>query len=171
MFTKNDIEKYFNAEKSESLLFIGIGIAAVVAALVFFFLVKTNFYKGVAVPLLLIGLLLGIVGFTVYQRSDSDRQRNVYAYDMNPRELKEKEVPRMEKVMQNFVVYRYAEIILAFAGIVLFLFFRNEENRLFWKGVGVGLAVMAVSALVADYFAEQRGAVYLNGLREFGKKA
>ena len=35
MFTKTDIEKYFNAEKNESLLFIILGIIAIVLALVF----------------------------------------------------------------------------------------------------------------------------------------
>ena len=35
MFTKADIEKYFNAEKAGSWIFISIGIAAVIAALVF----------------------------------------------------------------------------------------------------------------------------------------
>ena len=45
MFTKADIEKYFNAEKQESLLFMLIGVAGIIAAFVFFFFLKTNFYK------------------------------------------------------------------------------------------------------------------------------
>ena len=73
MFNKTDIEKYFNAEKSESFLFLLVAIAAILAAVSFFLFIKTNFYKGAAVPLLLIGLLLGVVGFTVYKRSDADR--------------------------------------------------------------------------------------------------
>ncbi len=90
MFTKADIEKYFNAEKAESLLFLGIGIAGIIVAVLFLFVLKTQFYKGAAVPLLLVGVVMGIVGYTVYTRSDGDRIRNVYAYDMNPGELKEK---------------------------------------------------------------------------------
>jgi ABC-type xylose transport system permease subunit len=112
MFTKTDIEKYFNAEKGESWVFIAIGIAGIIAAIIFFLFIKTNFYKGAAIPLVLVGLLLGIVGYNVYKRSDGDRTRNVYAYDMNPGELKEKELPRMETVMKNFVMYRYTEIVL-----------------------------------------------------------
>jgi drug/metabolite transporter (DMT)-like permease len=169
MFTKADIEKYFNAEKAESLLFLGIGIAGIIAALIFLFVLKTQFYKGVAVPLTLVGLLLGVVGYTVYARSDSDRIRNVYAYDMNPSELKEKEIPRMEAVMKNFVIYRYTEITLAVIGLGLFFFFRTNINQQFWAGVGIGLFVMAVLALGADYFAEKRGHIYLNGLRTYIK--
>ena len=76
MFTTSDIEKYFNGEKQESLLFVAIGIAGIITALIFFFVCKTNFYKGAAIPLLLIGLLLGIAGFTVYKRSDTQQQTN-----------------------------------------------------------------------------------------------
>ena len=97
MFTKVDIEKYFNAEKSGSLVFLVIGVVAVIAAIVFFFVIRSDAYKGAAVPLVLVGLLMGVVGLTVYNRSDGDRIRNVYAFDMNPGELKDKEVPRMEK--------------------------------------------------------------------------
>jgi hypothetical protein len=170
MFTKTDIEKYFNAEKSESLLFLLIGIAGIIAAISFYFFIKTNFYKGAAIPLVLIGLLLGIVGFTVYKRSDADRIRVVYAYDLNPSELKQKEIPRMETVMKNFMIYRYIEIALAIAGIGLFFYFKNNIDQQFWKGFGVTLSLMALVALSADYFAEQRGAVYLKGLQSFVNK-
>jgi ABC-type xylose transport system permease subunit len=170
MFTKTDIEKYFTGEKSESLLFLSIGIAGVVAAVIFFFAVKTNFYKGAAIPVLLIGLMMGIVGFTVYKRSDADRVRNTYAYDMNPQELKTKELPRMQTVMKNFVIYRWVEILLAVTGIILFFYFRNNATQTFWKGLGLALAVMALIGLTADYFAEKRGRVYTNGLTDFISK-
>lgn len=167
MFSKADIEKYFTAEKQESLLFVCIGVAAILLALVFYFFVKTPPYKGAAIPLLLIGLLLGTVGYTVYKRSDADRIRNVYALDMNPAELKTKELPRMETVMKNFVLYRYVEIVLALLGIALFFYFAKTADHQFWKGMGAGLAVMALIALGADYFAEKRGHIYINGIKGF----
>lgn len=167
MFSKADIEKYFIAEKQESLLFIIISVAAIILAAIFFVGLKTSFYKGAALPLLLVGLLLGIVGYTVYTRSDVDRTRNVYAYDMNPNDLRDKELPRMEKVMKNFAVYRYVEIILALVGIGLFFYFNKNEAQVFWKGFGLALCVMALVALTADYFAEQRGDNYLKGLKSF----
>lgn len=167
MFTKTDIEKYFTAEKSESLLFVVIGAAGIVTAIIFFFFLKTSFYKGAALPLLLIGMLLGIVGFTVYKRSDADRTRNTYAYGMNPQDLKIRELPRMQTVMKNFVIYRWVEIVLTVTGIALFIYFRNDDTQTFWKGFGLALAIMALVALTADYFAEARGKVYVKGLKEF----
>lgn len=170
MLTKEAIEKYFLAEKSESWIFMAIGIAGIATAIIAFFFLKTSFYKGLAIPLVLIGLLLGIVGFTVYKRSDEDRIRNVYALGMNPGELKEKELPRMEVVMKNFVVYRYVEIALALLGIGLFFYFNKNEAQLFWKGFGLALAIMALLAVTADYFAEKRGNIYINELKDFIKK-
>jgi uncharacterized membrane protein YbhN (UPF0104 family) len=169
MFTKTVIEKYFIAEKQESLLFVFIGIVAVILSLAFFFFLKTNFYKGAAIPLLLIGLLLGIVGFNVYQRSDEDRKRNVYAYDMNPSQLKNKELPRMKTVMRNFIIYRYTELFLLVAGAALFFYFKTNAAKTFWSGLGLALAIMALLALAADYFAEKRGKVYTDGLASFVK--
>ena len=167
MFTKTDIEKYFMAEKQ--LGFIGLFIAAalIITAIVFFFFLKTNFYKGAALPLVLVGLLLAVAGSAIYKRSDNDRIRNVYAYDMNPSELKEKELPRMKKVMKNFTIYRYIEVFLMLLGIGLFFYFRNKEVQFFWKGFGLTLAVMALFIFIVDTTAEKRGKVYTEGLESY----
>jgi hypothetical protein len=167
MFTKTDIERYFNAEKSESLFFVIVGIAAILLALVFFFYLKTNWHKGFAIPLFIIGLTHFIAGYTIYNRSDEDRKRNVYAYDMNPGELRSKEIPRMEKVNKNFVVYRYTEIALLMLGVGLFFYFRHNADRSFWVGLGIALAIEATVSLGADFLAEKRAGLYTKGLQSF----
>jgi uncharacterized membrane protein len=172
MFSKSDIERYFIAEKQESLLFLIVGIAAIVLGLLSYFYGKTPFFKGAAIPLIIIGLIQGVVGYTVYARSDEDRKRNVYAFDMNPSELKGKELPRMQKVNQNFVIYRWVEIVLAIVSVFLLLYYRGRENGLFLYGLGMALAVQSLFMLGADYFAEKRAAAYTAGIESFlkGKK-
>ena len=133
----------------------------------FFF--KRDFYTGAAIPFLLVGLLLGSVGYTVYRKSDNDRARNVYAYDMNPTELRDKEMPRMKTVMKNFVIYRWVEIFLFAAGAGLYIYFIRDFKNDFWRGLGLALAVMAILALAADFFAEKRGRVYIKGIESFVK--
>ena len=167
MFTKTDIEKYFTAEKSESLLFVIIGTAAIIAAVVFFFFLKTNFCKGAAIPLLAVGLLLAVVGFTVYKRSDSDRIGNVYAYDLKPAELKDREIPRMKTVMKNFIIYRWVEIVLVVCGLALIYFFRSNPTQAFWFGIGLTLSIQAIIMLVADQAAETRAKLYTKGMEQF----
>ena len=117
MLTKTDIEKYFIAEKQESLVFLVIGIAAIILALILYFMVKTQVYRGAAIPLLVLGLMQAVAGYSVYVKSDDQRISQVYAYDMNPDQLKTIELTRMRKVKTNFILYRWIEIGLFIAGI------------------------------------------------------
>ncbi|MBC7888773.1 MAG: hypothetical protein H7Z13_12925 [Ferruginibacter sp.] len=170
MLTKTGIEKYFIAEKNESLLFIIIGVAAIVLAIVLFFYLKTTWCKGAAIPFLIVGLAHLVAGTIVFKRSDRDRIRNVYAFEMNPGELGTREIPRMEIVNKNFVIYRYTEIILLLVGLGLFFYFRLHPDKSFWIGFGVALAIEAAASLSADYFAEKRAEIYTLQLKEFVKK-
>jgi drug/metabolite transporter (DMT)-like permease len=155
------------AEKQASLIFVFIGSAAIVLSVIFFFFTKSNpsFYKGAAIPLFAIGLLLGVVGYTVYDRSERQRRSVAYEMGLNPSAYtNNQELPRMKKIMKNFIIYRYTEIILALAGVGLFFFFRNKDDKQFLTGLGLTLAIMAITALAADYFAEKRGALYTKEL-------
>jgi hypothetical protein len=167
MFNKSEIEKYFNAEKTESLVFIIIGVVAVLAALCCLIWLKSSFSKGLAIPLITVALIQITVGYNVYRRSDAQRIDNVYAFDMDPAKLRNEEVPRMTVVMKNFVVYRWVELALLAAGIILVLVYRNESFQSFFFGLGIGLAVQSLLMLIADFFAEKRGQEYLDGLKHF----
>jgi hypothetical protein len=170
MFTKHDIENYFLAEKQESLLFMVVGGLAIVLALAAWFYGKSGFYRGAAIPLLVIGLIQGIVGFTVYRRSDADRIRNVYAYDMNIDQLKNDELPRMQKVNKNFDIYFGIEVALAIVGAGLIIYFRRKPDFIYWYGFGVALLLQSIIMLAADYFAEKRADKYTAGIIEFLKE-
>ena len=167
MLTKIDIEKYFVAEKSESLIFLIIGVVAIILSIIFFFALKTNFYKGAAIPLFVIGMIQVIVGYAVYARSDEQRISNVYAYDMNPGKLKTEELPRMHAVNSRFNLYRWIEIILLVVGIILIVMHRNEIATNFWAGFGFTLALQAAIMLGADYFAQNRAELYTQKLESF----
>jgi drug/metabolite transporter (DMT)-like permease len=171
MFNQTDLSfiyKYFSGEKQESLLFIILGIAGVICSVVFFFFVKSAplFFKGMAVPALAIGLVLGIVGFTVYKRSD--KQAKDISYNMGldaANYITQTEQPRMEKVMKNFAIYRWIEIGLIVLGVFLFFYYKTSNTKQFVKGIGLSLAIMAVLALTADFFAEKRGRLYVEHLQ------
>lgn len=170
MFGKADIEQYFSAEKQGSLFFLAVGIVAVIAALILFFVLKTTFFKGAAIPMIIVGIIAGGIGFTIYKRSDDDRIRNVYAYDLNPDEIKQKEYPRMQKVMKSFRVIIIAEVVLLVAAVFLFFYFRTNKEQQFWSGVGAGLFIMTIAALFLDVAAERRAAIYTKGLEFFISK-
>ena len=163
------IYKYFTGEKQESLLFLIIGIVAVLLALLFWFFIKSNpsFFKGAAIPILAIGLIQMVVGYSVYSRTDKQRTEIAYNTGMEPVSyVKHTEFPRMKKVMKNFIIYRWVEIAFIITGLVLIFLFRLNADKTFWYGFGVALAIQAVIMLGADYFAEQRGKVYTEELQK-----
>lgn len=167
MLTKADIEKYFIAEKHESLLFLVIGLLAILIALVFYFAVRTHIGRGAAIPLLIFGLIQAVAGYAVYQRSDDQRINQVYAYDMNPGQLKTGELARMGTVNRNFNIYRWVEAGAVIVGIILVLIFRNNPGKEFWVGLGIALAVMTAELFIADFIAAKRALHYTQLLEKF----
>lgn len=151
-------------------MFLIIGIIAIGLAVYFFFIHKGSLQKGLAIPLLLIGLIQSVVGYTVYARSDKQRVDTIYAYDMNPGKLKQEELPRMQVVNKKFVTYRWIEIALLITGVVLIFLFRNQPDKSFLYGVGIALAIQSALMLGADYFAESRAKVYTQGLAQWIKQ-
>lgn len=167
MFSKTDIEKYFFAEKHESFLFLMIGAIAILLAMVFYFFLKNNFYKGAAIPLLLIGSIQLTVGYSVYTRSDDRRIDNVYAFDMNPGKLKNEELPRMKTVNKKLVIHRWAEIALITIATGLIFYYKANETKVFLLGIGAALAIQSAFMLGADYFAGKRAKIYMEQLENF----
>ena len=157
------ISKYFNAEKYESVLFVLVGIFAILFAAYFLVKVKQPFYIGMAYPLIAIAIIQIVVGTSVYFRSPKDilRVNNIVEHEKS--KIFSEEIPRMEVVMKNFVIYRWIEIFLLLVGIIMFFYF--EPNTL-WKGVGLGLAIQASFMLLLDFFAESRGKTYLEFLQQ-----
>lgn len=160
----NPIVKYFTGEKLESYLFLSFGIIGIVIAVFFYFVFKTSFLKGIAIPIVMVSILEIIVGVTIINRSPKDIER-VQGYSSHKIEMIEKvEIPRMEKVMNNFVIFRYAEILLIIIGIIIMYAFRQN---LLLNGIGLGLFIQSSIVLILDFFAERRGEIYLNYLRAF----
>lgn len=163
----NPIVKYFNAEKAESLLFISFGVFAFFLSIYFFFFIKEGFCRGLAIPLVFFSIVQIVIGTTIFTRSpkDSIRVENTIKYE--PHKIQSEEIPRMEKVMKNFVLYRYFEITMLFLGIILMYALSNYG---FWKGFGLGLFIQCAVLLSLDFFAERRGHFYVEYLKELTEK-
>jgi hypothetical protein len=157
------IEKYFNAEKYESILFIIVGLTAIGFAIYYLTKVKLPFNNGMAYPLILVALIQLVVGTSVLIRSPKDIARVNTIVQTDKAKIQSEEIPRMEVVMKNFDIYRWVEIALLVLGIILFFAMKPET---FWKGIGLGLAIQSSFMLALDYFAESRGKWYLAYLRE-----
>jgi hypothetical protein len=151
------IKTYFSAEKSESLIFMTIGVLAI--AFSTYAIVKWGepFYKGFAIPGILIGLIQIVVGGTVYFRSDKQTQELEMLYSKSKTDFVKIETDRMNHVMNNFSLYKKIEIAFVLTGLLMILLFSSKE---FWLGIGVGMLLQDALMLTADVFAERRGMIY-----------
>lgn len=156
------ISKYFNAEKHESILFVLVGIVAIIFASCFFIKVKQPFYNGMAYPLILIAFIQIAVGASVYLRTPNDILRVNQIVQKDKSKIQTEEIPRMKTVMKNFEIYKWVEILLVAIGIIMFFYFQPMTT---WQGVGLGLFIQASFMLVLDFFAENRGKTYLEYLQ------
>ncbi|MEN9331505.1 MAG: hypothetical protein RLZZ94_595 [Bacteroidota bacterium] len=157
----NPVIKYFTGERAESYLFFVLGLLGLGLGVYLILIKETSFWKGFAIPFILVSVLEIIVGVTLIYRSPKDIVRVNNYIKHEPNKIKTLEIPRMEKVMKNFVVFRYTEIALILVGIITYFAFARLD---FWRGLGLGLLLQASTVLTLDYFAERRGFAYIEHL-------
>ena len=159
--TDDFINNYFIQEKIESLIFAIIGLVAISVSFIFWFIIKYSFYKGMAYPIFIIGFIQILVGGVVYMRSPQDIIRVEQILKFEPIKMKTEEIPRINKVIKNFEIYKWIEICFIFFGSILFIFCK-KTNLSFWKGIGLGLLIQAMLMLALDIVAEKRAKIYCN---------
>lgn len=156
------LHAYFRGEATEAWFFIvpaGLLLMAVGSALLW--QNRTPFDFGLSLPSLLFGLLLVVVGGTVGARTPSQVAQLEAVYQRSPVELAQAELPRMEKVVQNFRTTFYAFGALAAVGLVLLYGVRREWST----GLGIALIVGAGIGLTVDGVAERRAHPYVEALK------
>jgi hypothetical protein len=153
------IKSYLNAEKSESLIFVCIGMVSISFATYLLFKWSDSFYKGFAIPVITVGLIQLLVGGIVYLRTDSQIMNLETLHQQNSTDFKNSETTRMNVVMKNFLLYKKVEVAFVVIGLLVLL---TATSKQFWVGVGVGMLLQGALMLTADIFAERRGAEYTN---------
>jgi hypothetical protein len=155
---KATMASYFFAEKWEGLAFVLVGIAAMALTVALF----RGPYRGMGIPLVLVGLLQIGVGGAVFRRSDAQLAELTTQLESAPAIFQSREAARMEKVMTNFRLYKMVEICIFVLGVGLTFLFPHRD-LLF--AAGIGCVAQGAFMLVLDLFAEHRGAVYLAAVR------
>lgn len=161
------MQDYFRGERIEALAFI------IPAACILFVLAATAmkaeggaFGIGLAVPLVLFGLLAGSVGLTVGLRTPGQVAALEAAYAASPRAMVEKELPRMRKVNAGWPVYLTGYAVFAVIGLALRFGLKSQ-----WaQGVGPALVLIAAFGLLIDGFAERRARPYTQALESLARE-
>lgn len=156
------IQLYFQGEKIEALVFIlPLGLLNLVFGV---WLLTDNpggFAKGVAIPLVLMGLLMSTVGGVVGYRTPAQVSGIVKAIEADPKAGVQAEIARMDKVNNAWHLYLVIWGLCGFAGLLL----RFAASSDFLNGMGIALVLIAGIGLMVDGFAERRTHPYVDALR------
>ncbi|MBK7233677.1 MAG: hypothetical protein IPH93_15790 [Saprospiraceae bacterium] len=157
----NPIDQYFNEEKFQCS--VGLVISILFLAVAAYFLYQpSSFYKGLAYSIMPISFLFLMICTMIVLRTPKDIVRVNSYYTTEPLKLKTEELPRMNKIMNSFVIIKKVELgMLLISLIICILFWKNDLI----KGITIGLIVQSVGLYYFDYHASTRGAVYLEFLK------
>ena len=158
------INTFFSEEKIESLFFIIIGIIAILLAALFLFIIKYSFYKGIAIPLLLIGTIQVFIGINNYNLSLKHLKKIEHPLNNNLKNTPIIEQIRMEAVIRDFNIYKWIEIVFIICGIIVYLIF-SKSSQVFWKGIGLGLLIQSSLMLTLNLIAEDRRNSYTHSIK------
>ena len=156
----NPIQTYFQAEKEESIFFILFGIFFLSLGIYLFF--QTNsFSKFFSLPSVAISLIQIVVGTTVFFRTDKQMDDLKSKLESSRQIVYSEELPRMQKVMSNFKLYKAIEISFIFLSLIGFVYsYFNSDPRIL--GFCSGLLIQSSLMIIADVIAEERGKLYLD---------
>jgi hypothetical protein len=158
---RSQLDAYFAAEMLESLAFAGVAMAAIAFSVFAFWRLRDPLWKGMAIPLLLVGLIQLGVGATIFARTDAQVAALKAQYQSAPASFKAQELSRMRVVSSSFATYKVIEVAFIVIGLVLAL---TRRAGRFWRGIGVGMLIQGALMLPADLLAEDRAADYIRAI-------
>lgn len=153
------IRDYFLAEKHEAMLFMLVGVAAIVFAVRL--LRRRSTWRGMAGPLLAAALIQLGVGGTVAWRSDAQSTRLQQLQRDDLAQFKAAEAPRMKAVIADLERYKSIQLGLLALGMAIAVLLRNRQ---FWLAFGFGLVLQSGFMLALDHFAEARAHNYFKAV-------
>ena len=158
-----EMARYFAAERAESavVLACAAGAAAIAAALV----ALRSPYRGMAWPLVAVGLVQLAAGGTVFLRTPGQMARLRRQLRSSSAAYSAEEAARMRRVQRRFVLYKRVEVALLALGLA-FASIESYGRTLY--AVGLGLILEAGLMLALDLRAERRGHRYLQAVKSLG---
>ncbi len=155
------LQAYFRGERIEALFFIAP--AAVILFILAGAALKSEggpFGIGLAVPLVLFGLVALGTGLAVGFRTPSQVAAIEAELAANPKAMLEKELPRMRKVNANWPMLLGTWAALVVIGLGLRFGLKSDWAH----GVGPGLILVGAAGFLIDGFAERRSRPYTAAL-------
>lgn len=160
---KEELVAYFAAEKWGALILVVAAVAALATAAA---LVATkSTYRGMALPLAILGLVELVIGGVLLARTDGQVAALLNSLAVAPGDMARAELARMAPVMRTFTIVLIGEVVVLSGGLVLTYIAGRSD---FLYALGVGLVAQAGVLLVFNLFAVRRAAHYVDLLRALG---
>lgn len=159
------MQDYFRGERLEAFFFIApAGLILFVVAGVALKSQGNAFGVGLAVPLILFGLVAFGTGMAVGLRTPSQIATIESEFAASPKAMVEKELPRMRKVNANWPMYLGVWAGLVILGVALRFGLKADWAH----GVGPGIILIGAVGFLIDGFAERRSRPYTAALEALG---
>lgn len=135
------ILQYYHTESRHGFTGAVIGILLLIASLLLWRLAKPlSLLKGLSLPFLVIGLLMGIGGFGDGYVTRKALPEKVRLFQDNKRAFFKEEVPKVERTHRSWRGIRIFWGIVTLAGAILLFTMKKS----YWIGVGLGALLMGI---------------------------
>jgi ABC-type Mn2+/Zn2+ transport system permease subunit len=168
MFTKESIENYFLSYKHIHLFLCFVAITAIIVSAIFYWAIKKEYYKGIAIGIVGFAFAFGMYGYANYTKADRLRKINTYNYDLHPEYLKTKELPRIATLKTTITIIGIIHLILLAISLYCSNYYAKKMKYL--SGIFTGIFVMCVIALGVCYVLKNKTKAYEEGILEFTKE-
>jgi hypothetical protein len=158
------ILKFYKAQKAQGILFILIGLIAVIFSLLLIINVNDLFSNGIILPIFIIGMLQVYFGVNTFKNTPIHLLLVQSFVKENQASMANIEIPSIHKTIlfQKKMINTFLFFI---ALAILFMFVFNHS--LFLQGLGIGLFIQSLIVITANYFADQRSQIYLKWLNDY----
>ena len=168
MFTKETIEHYFLSYGHVHLFLCWVAVATIIVAAIFYWAIKKEYYKGIAIGIIGFAFAFGSYGYVNYTKADRLRKINTYNYDLHPEYLKTKELPRIATLKTIITIIGIVHVLLLAISFYLSNYYLKKATYL--SGIFIGIFMMSIIALGACYFVKSKTKSYEEGILEFTKE-
>jgi H+/gluconate symporter-like permease len=168
MFTKETIENYFLSYQHVHLFLCLAAIVTIIVAVIFYWGLKKELYKGIAIGIVGFAFAFGSYGYVNYKKADRLRKINTYNYDLHPEYLKTKELPRIATLKKTITIIGIVHVLLLAISFYLSNYYAKKVKHL--SGIFTGIFIMSIIVLGACYVVKSKTKAYEEGVVEFTKE-
>jgi|GEM_PF-4645260 len=151
------VDIYFGKEKAGSVILLVLSGLAVGLGGLFWWQHKAELFQGAIPPLLVLGLMAGVVGAIIFFRTDSQVEALKKTYHEAAQTFVSEEQGRMSTVNRNWAFYKWFEIAIIICSLSGLLLASRHD---YWVGCALAALVMATFLLVFDVVSERNGRWY-----------